>query len=800
MKKRNLILLSALLISSFTMISCRGNNSSSSNVSSSENLNNPLYTIKVTSLSGKPLSQVKVGIYTGDNLVKECVTDENGNIETRLEDSNYSVKLSNIPNGYYVEKDFELVKGTQDYKFRLHSNVINETAPSGTFYQLGDLVYDFTVTTSDGEKFTLSEAVKDYDAVLINFWYVTCGWCVKEFPYMEEAYQDYKNDIGVIALSHMDRNAAIEDFKYDNELSFPMANDTTQYGLFGVQGCPTSVIIDRYGIIAYIEEGAITSKEGFTEVFDKFIGEDYVPSVNYGGLGGEENPDDVDRTPTYEMPESSAIEAIVNGEGFNATYREDEDEENKQYAWPWIISEDGKSIKASNSKVDYTAATIMFDVTIPNGQTLAFDYLSSSELDYDILYVIVDGVIIQQISGVENNWKTCYAFVSNETKSYEIALCYMKDEDGFAGDDTVYVNNIRIVNNEDIYTYDVKVSYAKKDNYKVELVNTINNHEQIILRNGDGVYVVTPRINKSFKFQSDWPYNNSQVYLLSSLIDELDAINRLNNSELYKCEKELKELEISISKNEVKLDNYLNTLNEEYELTYEKARDNYSLEVSVEEARSLVSTYKNNIKRLGMVNLAAIDEYKRVSERYEFLTSQRNDLVNAKETLLEIIDEMDEVMKEEFTKTFKLVDEEFKKVFKELFKGGNAHLKLTDPNNVLETDIEINACPPGKKLKTLSLLSGGEKTLTAISLIFAILNVRTVPFCLFDEVEAALDEANVDSFGKYLNLMKEKTQFIVITHKKKTMEFVDILYGITMQESGVSKLVSVKLEDHEDLV
>ena len=318
------------------------------------------------------------------------------------------------------KKDFELVKGTQDYKFRLKSNVITEKAPSGTFYQLGDVVYDFTVTTSDGEEFTLSEAVQDYDAVMINFWYTTCGWCVKEFPFMEEAYQDYKNDIGIIALSHMDRNAVIDDFKYDNELSFPMANDTTQYGLFGVQGCPTSVIIDRYGLIAFIEEGAITSKEGFTEVFDKFIGEDYVPSVNYGGLGGEGNPeDDIDRTPTYTMPESSAIEAIVNGEGFSATYREDENEDNKQYAWPWIISEDGKSIKASNSKVDYTAATIMFDVTIPSGKTLAFDYLSSSELDYDILYVIVDGVIIQQISGVEKELYQIYQVL------YKLLLCLL---------------------------------------------------------------------------------------------------------------------------------------------------------------------------------------------------------------------------------------------------------------------------------------------------------------------------------------------------------------------------------------
>ena len=281
---------------------------------------------------------------------------------------------------------------------------------------------------------------------------------------------------------------------------------------------------------------------------------------------------------------------------------------------------------------------------------------------------------------------------------------------------------------------------------------------------------------------------------LSSLIEESEALNKLNNSELYKREKELKELEIQLSKMEVKLDNYLNTLNEEYELTFEKARDNYSLEVSIDEARNLVSIYKNNIKRLGMVNLAAIEEYKRVSERYEFLTSQRNDLVNAKETLLEIIDEMDEVMKEEFTKTFKQIDEEFKKVFKELFKGGRAELKLTDPNNVLETDIEITACPPGKKLKSISLLSGGEKTLTAISLIFAILNVRVVPFCLFDEVEAALDEANVDNFGTYLDHYKDKTQFLIITHKKKTMEYADTLYGITMQESGVSKLVSIKLK------
>ena len=155
-------------------------------------------------------------------------------------------------------------------------------------------------------------------------------------------------------------------------------------------------------------------------------------------------------------------------------------------------------------------------------------------------------------------------------------------------------------------------------------------------------------------------------------------------------------------------------------------------------------------------------------------------------------------MEKEFTESFKTIKDNFKETFKQLFKGGDADLKLTDPANILETGVEIVASPPGKKLTSISLLSGGEKTLTAISLLFAILETRPVPFCILDEVEAALDEVNVDNFGKFLNEFKNKTQFIVITHKKKTMEYADVLYGITMQESGVSKLVSVKLEDIKD--
>ena len=201
-----------------------------------------------------------------------------------------------------------------------------------------------------------------------------------------------------------------------------------------------------------------------------------------------------------------------------------------------------------------------------------------------------------------------------------------------------------------------------------------------------------------------------------------------------------------------------------------------------------------------MVNLAAIEEYERVNTRYEFLNNQKEDLLKAEETLLDIMNEMDDVMIEEFKKTFEKIRQEFKVVFRELFHGGNADLILTNPDDILTTGVDIVASPPGKKLTTITLLSGGEKTFTAISLLFAILNVKTVPFCLFDEVEAALDDANVNAFGNYLKNYKNKTQFLIITHKKKTMEYADTLYGITMQESGVSKLVSVKLNQKVETI
>jgi chromosome segregation protein len=282
---------------------------------------------------------------------------------------------------------------------------------------------------------------------------------------------------------------------------------------------------------------------------------------------------------------------------------------------------------------------------------------------------------------------------------------------------------------------------------------------------------------------------------LNDLITEKESIIKKNNQKTNEYISKINSLEIEKVKCGMNLDSLLNKLNEEYSITYEAATCKYDLDIEIDEARKIVIELKNRIKLLGNINLESIKEYEKVNERYTFLESQRNDLMLSEEDLLKIINEMDEVMIQNFKEVFDKINVEFNKVFHILFNGGKAELKLTDPNNLLETGIEIIACPPGKKYKSLSLLSGGERALIAVCLLFAIMNIKQVPFVIFDEVESALDEVNVDKFGQYLSHYKGKTQLLIITHKKRTMEYVDLLYGITMQESGVSKLVSVRLED-----
>ncbi|MDF2540008.1 MAG: hypothetical protein K0S76_3029 [Herbinix sp.] len=246
------------------------------------------------------------------------------------------------------------------------------------------------------------------------------------------------------------------------------------------------------------------------------------------------------------------------------------------------------------------------------------------------------------------------------------------------------------------------------------------------------------------------------------------------------------------------LDQLISYMWDEYELTFSTATE-YPIDtqLSLTQVKKMIADMKISIRELGDVNVNAIEDYKNLSERFEFLQNQREDLLKAEEALLQIINELDMEMRKQFEQKFRAINEQFDIVFKELFGGGKADLELIEGEDILEAGIRINAQPPGKKLQNMMQLSGGEKALTAISLLFAIQNLKPSPFCLLDEIEAALDDSNVNRFAKYLNKLTKDTQFIIITHRRGTMAAADILYGITMQEKGVSTLVSVSLIEND---
>ncbi|WP_239254354.1 chromosome segregation protein SMC [Listeria ilorinensis] len=287
---------------------------------------------------------------------------------------------------------------------------------------------------------------------------------------------------------------------------------------------------------------------------------------------------------------------------------------------------------------------------------------------------------------------------------------------------------------------------------------------------------------------------------LTTHIDTLEQelTQKNNQASFYLEQKNM--AEIAIGRSEVDLKNRTERLSEAYMLTPEEASAKCIKDIHLEEVRSKVRLFKRSIEELGVVNIGAIEEFERIDERFQFLTGQKEDLLTAKETLFKVMDEMDDEMKKRFGETFEAIKHEFAIVFPELFGGGKAELMLIHPDDLLTTGIDILVQPPGKKLQNLSLRSGGERALTAIALLFSIIRVRPVPFCILDEVEAALDEANVVRFSRYLKQFESQTQFIVITHRKGTMEEADVLYGVTMQESGVSKLVSVRLEETAELI
>ena len=335
-----------------------------------------------------------------------------------------------------------------------------------------------------------------------------------------------------------------------------------------------------------------------------------------------------------------------------------------------------------------------------------------------------------------------------------------------------------------------------------ELLDKIAESEQALLGNDDEVVQLEANLaEKKEKREGIIEQIQDQRVTLTKVSQELETLEREvreSHKVQQKMAESLNQLDVSIGKVDVEMDIMIKKLEEEYQKTFDHANENYPLKGSIEEIKSRIRSIKGQIAALGEINVGAIQEYQRVKERYDFLTTQRDDLIEAKATLEETINEMDQEMTVKFKETFDLVREQYMEIFKKLFGGGSADLVLTDPHDLLHTGVEIIAQPPGTKLKTSNLLSGGQKALTSIALLFAILKVRTVPFCVLDEVEAALDEANVARYANYLKAFSNETQFIVITHRKGTMEKADVLYGVTMQERGVTKLVSVRMDNVSD--
>ena len=291
---------------------------------------------------------------------------------------------------------------------------------------------------------------------------------------------------------------------------------------------------------------------------------------------------------------------------------------------------------------------------------------------------------------------------------------------------------------------------------------------------------------------------------IESRKSDIDATNALEEkrvtteSRLYDIQAKRHDADIRMARFETQTESLKEKLWDEFEISYAQAQELNDPDFVFSKALKESREYRARMRELGDVNIGSIEEYKQVSERYEFLTAQREDINKAIEELNSVITDMDNTIKVKFKESFEAVCENFESIFAQLFNGGHARLTMEDPDNPLETSIEIEAQPPGKKLQNMKLLSGGEKTMTAIALMFAVLKAKPTPFCILDEVEAALDEANIDRFAEYLSEFGT-TQFALITHQKATMEYADSLYGITMPERGITQVLSLRLGDEFEI-
>ena len=440
------------------------------------------YTVSVSNAAGQPMEGITVYIYGEEaltNMISYGNTDANGQVSLDLAAGNHYIALSTVPKGYATEK-FYRFDGTSA-NIVLTSSLVTEDDLSTAKLGVGDIMYDFTVTKPDGASVKLSDVLKEKKVAILNFWYTTCTYCVQEFPLMQAAYEQYKDKVGIIALDPTDTSQDVANFQAQHGLTFDMAACPTSWAnVFGIQGYPTTVVVDRYGRICLVESGALLTERLWTSLFDHFTADNYEQKLIASAheLLTKVKPD-------VQLPSAEEIGAVMGAQNVTITYRTDEDE----YAWPFVVGEkNGEAcLKSPNKELDDSYAILYMDVELKAGQAIGFDYLISSEANADVLHVIVNDEAIYSISGVKDaeNWSTCYPVVADKDGKYEIALCYIKDSSGSAGDDTAYVKNLRLVNVDDIDmpTYIPRKAASSADGLKY-------NYVDIVYSSKDGYYHV----------------------------------------------------------------------------------------------------------------------------------------------------------------------------------------------------------------------------------------------------------------------------------------------------------------------
>ncbi len=353
------------------------------------------------------------------------------------------------------------------------------------------------------------------------------------------------------------------------------------------------------------------------------------------------------------------------------------------------------------------------------------------------------------------------------------------------------IKDIERINKEN--QYQVSLLESVKIQLKDNKESKIKLQEQIKIETSEKENLENQTIDENKKLNLQKEQKESIKKNRDNLSIELKNIDR----QFMKIQESLFKVENKIERLKTSQENYIEKLIEEYEITLEEAikLKDESVVIDKKELESL----KREIKNLGNVNIDSIKEYEEIKERYDFYSEQKKDLEESIDVIYKLIRELEDNMKKEFKEKFTLINENFKFVYKKLFGGGNGELKIVDKESILESDIEIVAQPPGKKMKNLNLLSGGEKALTAISILFAILLAKPTPFCILDEIEAPLDDANIYRFGEFLKELSKDTQFISITHRRGTMEVADYIYGVTMQEKAISKVISLQLKEAKEL-